>query len=298
MVVYVFLFRHRHELNKPVVKFRYGLFFSGFRDDRYYWECIVALRKESTVILSVFGPQMGAAMLAHVALLVFMLQILVQLAGHPYDIVKLQVLDVASICICWGTMWSGFFFYTPRPPSQKQALMALTMTVFVVNVLHMLVLLLSMCSQTCKENANSPIVQALSQKTGNLRRKLPRSTGLSRIASNTHQRQGNEKVDVPNPILAGDGEIEMTPQGVASQGAASQGATTYSTECSGAAATATVAPTAAVEVAPPELATPPASKSEEHGDLWERMHDATSGDYYYCNNITQESVWEEDFLTR
>ena len=46
----------------------------------------------------------------------------------------------------------------------------------------------------------------------------------------------------------------------------------------------------AVEVAPP--------KQLDHDDLWERLHDATSGDYYYCNKTTQESVWEEEFLKR
>ena len=64
VLVFVFLWRHRDELNKPVVKFRYGLFFSGFTQEKYYWECIVALRKESTVLLAVFGPQMGIPMLA------------------------------------------------------------------------------------------------------------------------------------------------------------------------------------------------------------------------------------------
>ena len=56
--------------------------------------------------------QLGVAMLAHVALFVFIIQILIQLIGHPYDplLTKLQMLDVTSICICWFTMWSGFFF--------------------------------------------------------------------------------------------------------------------------------------------------------------------------------------------
>ena len=122
VLVFVFLWRHRDELTKPVVKFRYGLFFAGFRKEKYYWECIVALRKESTVLLAVFGNVMGIDMLAHVALLVFMVQILVQLIGHPYEPrqMKLQVLDVTSIVICWGTMWSGFFFYSPRPPVRKK----------------------------------------------------------------------------------------------------------------------------------------------------------------------------------
>jgi hypothetical protein len=127
-LVFLFIHRHRHELNKPVVKFRYSLFFAGFRPEKYYWEVIVALRKESTVILAVFGPNMGTSMLAHVALLVFLVQILIQLVGHPYTPhqQKLQVLDVTSIIVCWFTMWSGFFFLGVKKEWDRNLLVLLT----------------------------------------------------------------------------------------------------------------------------------------------------------------------------
>ena len=178
VLVFVFLWRHRDELTKPVVKFRYGLFFAGFRKEKYYWECIVALRKESTVLLAVFGNVMGIDMLAHTALLVFMVQILVQLIGHPYEPqqIKLQVLDVTSIVICWGTMWSGFFFYSPRPPSQKKALEFLTILVVTINVLFMLVLLYSMCSETCREHENNSVVKMFRRKTSTLTQVMKRRT--------------------------------------------------------------------------------------------------------------------------
>jgi hypothetical protein len=205
LLVFLFLRRHRDELDKPVVKFRYGLFFSGFSKERYYWEVMVALRKESTVILAVFGPQMGVAMLAHVALLVFMVQILVQLIGHPYEAgqLKLQVLEVTSIVICWGTMWSGFFFYTPRPPSQKAALEFLTMLVVLVNLLYMLVLLFSMCSQCCKEHEDNSVVKVFRKRTTNMQRVLERRTTGGWKKSNVTRRQQH----VLNPVMV---EIEMT----------------------------------------------------------------------------------------
>jgi hypothetical protein len=203
LIVYIFLWRHRHELDKPVVKFRYGLFFAGFRQEKYYWECIVALRKESTVILAVFGPQMGVAMLAHVALLVFMVQVLVQLVGSPYgaENKKLQVLDVGAICICWGTMWSGFFFYTPRPPEQKYALMVLTMVVVLVNIFYMLVLLCSICTEACKEHENSLFVQVFRKRTSRLR--LGRMSSSFRVPESrlrTASRVNRDAVHVSNPV--------------------------------------------------------------------------------------------------
>ena len=198
--MFVFLWRHRDELNKPVVKFRYGLFFAGFRPKKYYWECIVALRKESTVLLAVFGPQMGIPMLAHVALLVFQVQILVQLIGQPYESrqMKLQVLDVTSIVICWGTMWSGFFFYSPRPPSQKPALEFLTVLVVLVNVLYMLVLLYSMCSETCREHESNSVVKMFRRRTSSMKNVLVRTS--SRRAVNSNVRRAGSVQHVQNPI--------------------------------------------------------------------------------------------------
>ena len=208
LLVFVFLFRNRYELNKPVVKFRWGLFFSGFRKETYYWECVVAMRKESTVLLAVFGPQMGVAMLAHVALLVFMVQILVQLVGHPYEArhLKLQVLDVTSIVVCWGTMWSGFFFYSPRPPSQKEALVFLTMLVLVVNVLYMVALLYSMCAETCQENEESTVVKMFRRRTTNVKRRDSRDTS----APTVHRRETQHFV---NPAL-GHEIVKIHPETV------------------------------------------------------------------------------------
>ena len=213
LLVFVFLWRHRDELNKPVVKFRYGLFFSGFTQEKYYWECIVALRKESTVLLAVFGPQMGIPMLAHVALLVFMIQILVQLLGNPYAArqTKLQMLDVASIVICWGTMWSGFFFYSPRPPSQKQALEFLTVLVVTVNAMFMLALVFAMCSETCRENENNRVVKLFRDKTSSMKNVLVRKSSMRKHTQHLEQ--------VENPALSEElAAIEMVNRKNTSEG--------------------------------------------------------------------------------
>jgi hypothetical protein len=219
VLVFVFLWRHRNELNKPVVKFRYGLFFAGFRPKKYYWECVVALRKESTVLLAVFGPQMGIPMLAHVALLVFQVQILVQLIGQPYESrqMKLQVLDVTSIIICWGTMWSGFFFYSPRPPSQKPALEFLTVLVVLVNVIYMLVLLYSMCSETCRENESNSVVKMFRSRASSMKNVLVRASS-TRAVNSSVRRAGSSVQHVPNPLSQDMVEIEMASRNNNSDG--------------------------------------------------------------------------------
>ena len=73
-------------------------------------------------------------------------------------------------------MWSGFFFYSPRPPSQKKALVFLTMAVVLVNVFYILVLLYSMCSQCCKEHEDDNMVHVFNQRASSMKQAIRRRT--------------------------------------------------------------------------------------------------------------------------
>ena len=101
-------------------------------------------------------------------------------------------------------MWSGFFFYSPRPPSQKQALVFLTMLVVVVNSIYMAVLLYSMCSETCKEHESNVIVKSFRRRTGGVKHVLERQLSIR----NGHKRRGTQHVQ--NPTVQARVEIEMT----------------------------------------------------------------------------------------
>ena len=113
---------------------------------------------------------MGTPMLAHVALLVLSLQLLVQLIGHPYTAHQqlLQTLDVASICVCWFTMWSGFFFLGVKQDWDRNLLLLLTMVVLFVNIIHMVVLLGSMIMEICKENKESKLISSILVRTSSM----------------------------------------------------------------------------------------------------------------------------------
>ena len=113
---------------------------------------------------------MGTPMLAHVALLVLSLQLLVQLIGHPYTAHQqlLQTLDVASICVCWFTMWSGFFFLGVKQDWDRNLLLLLTMVVLFVNIIHMVVLLGSMIMEICKENKESKLINSILVRTSSM----------------------------------------------------------------------------------------------------------------------------------
>merc|ERR1719272_625953 len=62
-------------------------------------------------------------------------------------------------------MWSGYFFLGVKQEWDKNLLLLLTMVVVIVNVVHMLVLLGSMCFETCKENKESKVLQSIRKRS-------------------------------------------------------------------------------------------------------------------------------------
>jgi NADH:ubiquinone oxidoreductase subunit 5 (subunit L)/multisubunit Na+/H+ antiporter MnhA subunit len=59
LVVLVFLRRNHDSLRTHVSQARYGLFYGGYKTDRFFWETVITGRKVSVVMLSVFGPELG-----------------------------------------------------------------------------------------------------------------------------------------------------------------------------------------------------------------------------------------------
>lgn len=73
-----FLIRNKDRLDEHVVQSRYGLFYAGYKRERFYWETVLSLRKIAIVGLGVFGPSLGQG---HVLILIlYPLQHLILLA--------------------------------------------------------------------------------------------------------------------------------------------------------------------------------------------------------------------------
>jgi len=113
-------------------------------------------------------------------------------------------------------MWSGFFFYSPRPPSQKPALEFLTVLVVSVNVVYMLVLLYSMCSETCREHENNSVVKMFRRRTSSMKNVMVRTSSMMAVNSSVH-RAGSVQ-HVQNPISEDMVEIEMSSRNNNSDG--------------------------------------------------------------------------------
>jgi len=113
-----FLHRNREKIkdNHPVVLFRYGLLFAGYRHDRYYWEVVMALRKVIIVAIGVFGKLTNTESQVHGALLALFLFILWHTTMIPFPTntksgQSVGILETFALTCCFCTMWCGLLFY-------------------------------------------------------------------------------------------------------------------------------------------------------------------------------------------
>ena len=92
----------------------------SYREDRKWWEIVIAFRKVAVVAISTFGTMMGAVDLqAFIALAIVFLSIVLHLFGIPFDMNKrntrlLHHLEFGALTVCWFTFWgkiNPFLFY-------------------------------------------------------------------------------------------------------------------------------------------------------------------------------------------
>ena len=92
----------RSEMDNHII---YGLLYSSFREELWFWELIVCSRKVLLGGIAVFGSSMGQ-MQIHACTLVVMFLLLTQVFQQPYDgemKVTLQRLEVTSLMLIWLT---------------------------------------------------------------------------------------------------------------------------------------------------------------------------------------------------
>ena len=84
VLMLVFLLRNRDRLDANVVLSRYGLFYAGYKRDKFYWETVLSLRKIGIVALGIFGPAMGPVRQSVFAILILSIFIVLEIIGRPF----------------------------------------------------------------------------------------------------------------------------------------------------------------------------------------------------------------------
>lgn len=116
----VFLLRNRTKLdNSFAVKVRYGLFYSAYRSNRFFWEVVITARKVFMVVLSVFGQaSLGKHLQAMMTLTILLISITAEILGNPYNTnlsprhSMLPLMELSTLLVLWFTMWCGTVIYT------------------------------------------------------------------------------------------------------------------------------------------------------------------------------------------
>ena len=108
----------KNRLKHQIVQFRYGMLYSGYRVDCWWWDIVVAFRKASVALITSW---LVGALEIHATICMLTLSIVFNIWGNPYtDNIandkanergqKLLLLDASANCVTFLTAWSGLFF--------------------------------------------------------------------------------------------------------------------------------------------------------------------------------------------
>lgn len=177
LLMLLFLRRNRVKeggLNRHVVRVRYGLFFSAYQEDTYFWEIVLTSRKIGIVAISVFGRSIGTQRQALLAICILLVCILLEIVGKPYQIVTdrhniLSRLELASLFSLWGTMWCGMLIFASQAPGEEDFVIFLSVVVATANVSMMLWLISQLVSECAHENKDSKFGTAVLKRVQSIR---------------------------------------------------------------------------------------------------------------------------------
>ena len=183
-----------------------GTTFCRFKEEKYFWETILAGRKIGIVAISVFGQSIGTQRQAQVALFILFISIILEIVGEPYRVVTerhkvLCRLELASLFSLWGTMWCGTLIFASQAPEESSFVIFVSIMVFMVNVSIMLWLVLQLFSEYAFENRESKLARTLRRRVQSLRKMASwKVTGDTDTATDSEKVAVELTVSVPNPV--------------------------------------------------------------------------------------------------
>ena len=181
---------NKKHLHKKKFYMRYGLLYLGYKDNRAWWELIIAIRKVSVVAIGTFGTLLRVVdVQAHLALLIIFISIVLHLIGKPFDMEQdntrmLYNFELFALVISWSTFWGGLLFFLgkEKPGSISIGVKEfVTVTLVVANISFLAVSIFIFVREYLKEKRAA--------KKRKLKRILSQQEGiakLKRIASQQH----------------------------------------------------------------------------------------------------------------
>jgi hypothetical protein len=169
MLLLTFLLRNRPKLDDSfAVKVRYGLFYSAYRSNRFFWEVVITARKVFMVILSVFGKaSLGPHLQAMMTLTILLISITAEVLGKPYNTDlsprhrMLPLLELSVLLVLWFTMWCGTVIFTLQEQGRGETFVEfLTVAVAITNAFMALFIFTDLIVEVLLQN-KSKLAKAL-----------------------------------------------------------------------------------------------------------------------------------------
>ena len=98
------------ELHTMKGHYTFGLFYSAYHPDVWWWESTVALRKIIISLIGVFGGSMGQMQIHVTACFMVIIMLLTAIVRPFGDQLLLHCLDLFALSAVWLTLWAGSVF--------------------------------------------------------------------------------------------------------------------------------------------------------------------------------------------
>jgi hypothetical protein len=162
--------RRRHKLARPDMRARFGFLYASYREDTFYWDSVVLLRKLAIAAVAVFLRPAGAGLQACAAMVVAFVSLLLQTQVQPYANAGVNTLDASALLVEFATFFLAIVLYVSgSDDSLKQAV---SLGIGLVNVGYVAYFFSVKCSIPTGIRV-VPCVQELSPTVKNLRSEGP-----------------------------------------------------------------------------------------------------------------------------
>ncbi len=143
-MAFFFLRRNYSHLNEPRTMLKYGFLFDGFKEDSYYWEVVIMVRKLGMVTVTVFLRKFGPTVQAATALIWLIGSLVFQVRKMPYASDQLNKLEVAGLSVAVVTMYLGLLMFSTKFSSIMREV--LTVLVIILNITWVAIILVALGS--------------------------------------------------------------------------------------------------------------------------------------------------------
>ena len=113
--------------------YRYSMFLNGYRVEKFYWECIVALRKSAVTFVGVYFSVMGVYIQTYIGLVIIFAFMMAHVGSKPFEEKSLNLLETCALAVAFMTLYLGLMFWSGF--LKEDEMVPLTVAIVVMNVL-------------------------------------------------------------------------------------------------------------------------------------------------------------------